>query len=129
MLQESTSPLKRSDVTFVYQCVVVRQVAGRPATQLRTLSAAVAVVNFRDMASCVRVYVNGDPVDVAKTATAFDAIAEWDAAVAAEIHSGSRVVVDNRGLPTPADSPVYGGAIFRIVSSRQSRSADANPRT
>lgn len=102
--------------------------AGWPS-QSRTLSGAVAVVNFRDMASCVRVYVNGDPVDVAKTATAFDAIAEWDAAVAAEIHSGSRVVVDNRGLPTPADSPVYGGAIFRIVSSRQSRSADANPRT
>lgn len=81
------------------------------------------------MTSCVRVYVNGDPVDVAKNGTAFDAVAEWNPAVAAEIHSGLRVVVDNRGLPTPADSPVYGGAIFRIVSSRQSRSADTNQRT
>ncbi len=81
------------------------------------------------MTSCVRVYVNGDPVDVAKNATAFDAVTEWNPAVAAEIHSGLRVVVDNRGLATPADSPVYGGAIFRIVSSRQSRSADASQRT
>jgi hypothetical protein len=77
------------------------------------------------MESSVRVYVNGDPVDVAGTATAFDAITQWDAAVAAEVHSGSRVVVDNRGLPTPADSPVYWGAIFRIVSARQNRSKDA----
>lgn len=76
----------------------------------------------------MRVYVNGDPVDVAATATAFDAIAEWDAAVAAEIHCGSRVVVDNRGLPTPADTPVYWGAIFRVVSSRQSRSSGVGGR-
>jgi hypothetical protein len=76
------------------------------------------------MESSVRVYVNGDPVDVAATATAFDAIAQWDAATAAEVHSGTRVVVDNRGLPTPADSPVYWGAIFRIVSARQTRSVE-----
>ncbi|CAN5375018.1 hypothetical protein BH23GEM2_BH23GEM2_13630 [soil metagenome] len=81
------------------------------------------------MALCVRVYVNGDPVDVAKNATAFDAIAEWNPAVAAEIHSGLRLVVDNRGLATPADSPVYGGAIFRIVSSRQSRSVEEKHRS
>jgi hypothetical protein len=73
------------------------------------------------MERSVRVYVNGDPVDVASTATAFDAIAQWDAATATQVHSGTRILVDNRGLPTPADSPVYWGAIFRVVSSRQAR--------
>ena len=73
------------------------------------------------MSPSVRVYVNGDPVDVAPAATALDAITDWDAASAAEVRAGSRVVVDNRGLPVPADSPVYWGAIFRIVSARQAR--------
>ena len=73
------------------------------------------------MSSSVRVYVNGHPVDVAPGATALDAITDWDAASAAEIRSGARLVVDNRGLPIPADTPVYWGAIFRIVSARQAR--------
>lgn len=79
---------------------------------------------FYIMESSVRVYVNGEPVDVAATATAFDAIAQWDPATAAEIHSGIRMLVDNRGLPTPADSPVYWGAIFRVVSARQARTSE-----
>jgi hypothetical protein len=31
------------------------------------------------------------------------------------------MIVDNRGLPAQPDSPVYGGAIFRVVSARQGR--------
>jgi hypothetical protein len=73
------------------------------------------------MSPRVRVYVNGDPVDVAQAATALEAITDWDPASAAEIRSGTRLVVDNRGLPIPADTPVYWGAIFRVVSARQAR--------
>lgn len=69
----------------------------------------------------VRVYVNGEPVNVAPGATAIDAIGEWDPAATAQIHAGSRMIVDNRGLPAQPDSPVYGGAIFRVVSARQGR--------
>jgi hypothetical protein len=69
----------------------------------------------------IRVYVNGEPVDVAPGTTAIDAIGEWDPAATAQIHAGTRMIVDNRGLPAQPDSPVYGGAIFRVVSGRQGR--------
>ncbi len=98
---------------------------GAPVRLPGHVVAAARTRQFYTMESSVRVYVNGDPVDVAATATAFDAITQWNAEAAAEIHCGSRVVVDNRGLPTPADTPVYWGAIFRVVSSRQARASDS----
>jgi len=41
-----------------------------------------------------------------------------DDALASEVASGARALTDSRGLPVPDDSPVHGGAIFRVVSGR-----------
>ena len=69
--------------------------------------------------STVRVYVNGSGVDVPSGATAIDAVRLWDAAAAAEIERGARALTDSRGLPATPDSPVHGGAIFRLVGVRE----------
>lgn len=66
----------------------------------------------------VRVYVNATPVDVPAGATALDAVRRHDAALADQIAAGARLITDSRGLPAPADSPVHGGAIFRVVPAR-----------
>ena len=77
------------------------------------------------MSESVRVYVNAKAVDVPRGATAIDAIRAADPALAADILDGSRAIADSRGLPTTPDAPLYGGAIFRVVGSREKRRADA----
>ncbi|HET9635659.1 MAG TPA: hypothetical protein VFP26_06965 [Gemmatimonadaceae bacterium] len=71
------------------------------------------------MSDTVRIYINAKPVDVAATATALDAVEQWDSTEAAAIRSGERMITDSRGIPTTADAPVHNGAIFRIVRARQ----------
>ena len=71
------------------------------------------------MSDTVRVYINAKPVDVAATATAIEAVEQWDSTQAAAIRSGERMITDSRGIPATADAPVHNGAIFRIVRARQ----------
>lgn len=71
------------------------------------------------MSDTVRIYINAKPVDVAATATALEAVEQWDSTQAAAIRSGERMITDSRGIPTTADAPVHNGAIFRIVRARQ----------
>lgn len=71
------------------------------------------------MSDTVRIYINARPVDVAATATALEAVEQWDSTQAAAIRSGERMLTDSRGIPTTADAPVHNGAIFRIVRARQ----------
>jgi hypothetical protein len=71
------------------------------------------------MSETVRIYINAKPVDVAATATALDAVEQWDSSQAAAIRNGERMITDSRGIPTTADAPVHNGAIFRIVRARQ----------
>ncbi|MGQ0648298.1 MAG: hypothetical protein ACT4P7_12080 [Gemmatimonadaceae bacterium] len=66
----------------------------------------------------VRVYVNGRGVDAPADGSALDAIRELDPALAEEITGGRRVVTDSRGLPLPAETALYHGAIYRVVSKR-----------
>lgn len=66
----------------------------------------------------VRVYVNGRGVDVPAGCTALDAVRHADVELAARVKAGDRAIADSRGLPAAPDSPVFGGAIYRIVSSR-----------
>ncbi|MBC7895424.1 MAG: hypothetical protein H7066_08420 [Cytophagaceae bacterium] len=66
----------------------------------------------------VRVYVNGRGVDAPSTGNALDAVRLLDEALASALLSGARALTDSRGLPVPNDSPVHGGAIFRVVSGR-----------
>ena len=80
------------------------------------------------MTETVRIYINAKPVDVAATATALDAVEQWDSTQAAAIRSGERMITDSRGIPTTADAPVHNGAIFRIVRARQAADdAEDNP--
>jgi hypothetical protein len=71
------------------------------------------------MSDTVRIYINAKPVDVAATASAIEAVEQWDSTQAAAIRSGERMITDSRGIPTTADAPVHNGAIFRIVRARQ----------
>lgn len=71
------------------------------------------------MSATVRVYVNGAGVDAPADGTALDAVRMTDPALAGEIVSGARRITDSRGLPIDSDVPVYGGAIYRIVTNRQ----------
>jgi hypothetical protein len=70
------------------------------------------------------VYVNGKGVSVDPGATALDAVRLADPSVAARIDAGDKALTDSRGLPVEPHSRVYGGAIFRIVSSRPPRGAE-----
>ena len=72
----------------------------------------------------VRIYINAKPVDVVATATALEAVEQWDSAQAAAIRSGERMITDSRGIPARNDASVHNGAIFRIVRARQSQSDD-----
>jgi len=66
----------------------------------------------------VRVYVNARGHDVPMNATALDAVAAADIAEAAGVTAGARLITDSRGLPVPPETPVYGGVIYRTVSTR-----------
>ena len=80
------------------------------------------------MSDTVRIYINAKPVDVAATATAIEAVEQWDSTEASAIRSGERMITDSRGIPTTADAPVHNGAIFRIVRARQiADQAEDNP--
>lgn len=80
------------------------------------------------MTDTVRIYINAKPIDVAATATALEAVEEWDSTQAAAIRSGERMITDSRGIPTTADAPVHNGAIFRIVRARPlADDAEDNP--
>ena len=79
------------------------------------------------MTDTVRIYINAKPVDVLATATALDAVEQWDSSQAAAIRAGERMITDSRGIPTTVDAPVHNGAIFRIVRARQAaEEADDN---
>jgi antitoxin (DNA-binding transcriptional repressor) of toxin-antitoxin stability system len=71
------------------------------------------------MTRIIPVFVNGARVEVADGATALDAIRARDAELARAVEQGTRVVADSRGLPIAPDTPVHGGAIFRLVSARE----------
>ena len=67
----------------------------------------------------MRVYVNAAPVDAPEGGTALDAIRLFDADAADAVAAGTTLITDSRGLPAPADSPLHGGAIFRLVPARK----------
>ena len=69
----------------------------------------------------IRIFVNAKPVDTYPGETAIDAIARWDQTLGETIRAGQRAITDSRGIATPLDTPVFGGAIFRVVSARQAQ--------
>jgi len=71
------------------------------------------------------VFVNARAVSVAPGATVLDAVRAFDPAEGEACAAGARGVTDSRGLPVATLAPVYGGAIFRLVSARAARTGDA----
>ena len=65
------------------------------------------------------VFVNAQRVDVPPGSTALDAVRRWNVDSADQIASGVRQLSDARGLPISAASPVYGGAIYRVIGGRR----------
>lgn len=73
------------------------------------------------MTDLVTVFVNARAVLMPPGATVLDAVRAFDPAEGDAFAAGTRGVTDSRGLPVPATGPVYGGAIFRLVSARAAR--------
>jgi hypothetical protein len=76
------------------------------------------------MSETVRVYINSKPVDVNAAATAIEAVEGWDSAQALSVRNGERLITDSRGIVADNSTPVYDGAIFRIVRARQTTAED-----
>ena len=72
----------------------------------------------------MRVYVNAAPLDLPEGSTALDAVRAWNAAAADAVAVGEKVLADSRGLPAAPDTPLHGGAIFRVLPARRRHEAD-----
>lgn len=78
------------------------------------------------MSEPLRVFVNGKVYSLPQGSTVLDAVTQADASVADEVRSGTRGVVDSRGVGVAGDTPLSGGFVMRIVSARAAREgADA----
>jgi hypothetical protein len=40
------------------------------------------------------------------------------------VRAGSLLVTDSRGLPVPADTPLFNGAVLRLVPNRERDASD-----
>jgi hypothetical protein len=74
----------------------------------------------------IRVYINGVGLDADPDSTALDAVRLWDAAFAAELEAGARRLTDSRGLPASPETPLYAGAIFRVLPARSREPEDSS---
>ena len=66
----------------------------------------------------MRVFVNGVGLDAPVGGTALDAVAIQSPADADCVREGSLIVTDSRGLPVPSDTPLFNGALFRLIPNR-----------
>ena len=76
------------------------------------------------MTDSVRVFVNGRGLDAPAGGTALDAVAVHSAPDADAVRDGALVITDSRGLPIPADTPLFNGALFRLIPNRVRDAAD-----
>ncbi|HKT08442.1 MAG TPA: hypothetical protein VJR24_11145 [Gemmatimonadaceae bacterium] len=78
------------------------------------------------MTDPVVVFVNGASVHVAPNANALEAVRAWNADAASEVVQGTRALTDSRGLALAPDTPLYAGAIVRVVAARDCAADDAD---
>ena len=76
------------------------------------------------MTDTVRVFVNGKGYDASAGGTALDAVALHAAADAERVRTGVLLVTDSRGLPVPADAPLFNGAVLRLIPHRDRDPSD-----
>jgi len=70
------------------------------------------------MTRIIPVFVNSAKIELPSDSTALDAVRLWNEAAALEVTNGTRVVLDDRGLPIDPGTIVHGGSIFRLVPAR-----------
>jgi hypothetical protein len=70
------------------------------------------------MSDTVRVFVNGKGFDATAGGTVLDAVALNAPDDAERVRAGALLVTDSRGLPVPADTPLFNGAVLRLVPNR-----------
>ena len=76
------------------------------------------------MSDTVRVFVNGKGFDATAGGTIIDAIALHASEDAERVRDGSLLVTDSRGLPVPFDTPLFNGAVLRLVPNRERDTSD-----
>ena len=76
------------------------------------------------MTDTMRVFVNGRGLDAPAGGTALDAVACHSAADAAAVKEGTLLVTDSRGLTIPAETPLFNGALLRLIPNRGRDVAD-----
>jgi hypothetical protein len=76
------------------------------------------------MSDTVRVFVDGKGYDAATGGTALDAVALHATADADRVRAGTLLVTDSRGLPIAVDSPLFNGAVFRLIPNRERDASD-----
>jgi hypothetical protein len=76
------------------------------------------------MTEKVRVFVNGKGYDATAGGTALDAVALHAVDDAERVRAGALLVTDSRGLPVPVDTPLFNGAVLRLVPHRERDSSD-----
>jgi hypothetical protein len=70
------------------------------------------------MTRIIPVFVNSAKIDLSSDSTALDAVRLWSEAAARDVSAGTRVVLDDRGLPIDPATAVHAGSIFRLVPAR-----------
>ena len=76
------------------------------------------------MTDTVRVFVNGRGYDASASGTALDAVGLHAAGDADGVRAGTLLVTDSRGLPIAPDTPLFNGAVLRIVPNRERDASD-----
>jgi hypothetical protein len=76
------------------------------------------------MSDTVRVFVNGKGFDANARGTVLDAVVLHAPDDAERVRAGSLLVTDSRGLPVPADTPLFNGAVLRLVPNRERDPSD-----
>lgn len=76
------------------------------------------------MTTTVRVFINGRGLDAPAAGTALDAVSLHSASDAQAVSAGAMLVTDSRGLPVPVDTPLFNGALFRLVPNRERNATD-----
>jgi len=76
------------------------------------------------MSATMRVFVNGVGYDAPAGGTALDAVALHDADEARAVREGAVLVTDSRGLPIDAATPLFNGAVLRLIPNRGRDAAD-----
>lgn len=78
------------------------------------------------MSAPIRVYVNGQPVDVPPGAPAEAAVRALDPALADAVSAGRAQLTDGRGIDVAPDAPVVAGSILRAARRARRAAADAD---